>query len=139
MIEAIRASSAFVPELSLVAEDDGVNVGHIVLSYVGLEGTSKRLLELGPMSVLPARQRSGIGSRLVRAALRGADARHEPLVLVLGHPTYYPRFGFRLASELGITPPQGVPERAFMAIPLQHYEPDLRGRIIFPPAYGLDG
>src|SRR5207302_6572686 len=63
MIEAIRASSAFVPELSLVAEDDGVIVGHIVLSYVGLEGTSKRLLELGPMSVLPARQRSGIGSR----------------------------------------------------------------------------
>ena len=140
MIDAIRASEGFVPELSLVAEDDGQVVGHVLLSYVGLEGASRRLLELGPISVLPARQRAGIGSRLVREALRIADARGEPLVLVLGHPGYYPRFGFRPASELGITPPDPeIPDDAFMAIPLRADDSALRGRVIFPPAYEAEG
>lgn len=139
MIDAIRASPGFVPELSLVAEDDGQLVGHVLLSYVELEGASRRLLELGPISVLPARQRTGIGSRLVREALRAADARGEPLVLVPGHPTYYPRFGFRPASEMGITPPDPeIPDEAFMAIPLRSYDPALRGRVIFPPSYAIE-
>jgi putative acetyltransferase len=140
MIDAIRASDGFVPELSLVAEDDGELVGHVLLSYVELEGASRRLLELGPISVLPARQQAGIGSRLVREALRIADARGEPLVLVLGHPGYYPRFGFQPASELGITPPDPeIPNDAFMATPLHAYDPALRGRVIFPPAYAAEG
>ena len=109
MIDAIRASDGFVPELSLVAEDDGQVVGHALLSYVELEGPS-------------------------------ADARGEPLVLVLGHPGYYPRFGFRPASELGITPPDPeIPYDAFMAIPLRAYDPALRGQVIFPPAYAAEG
>ena len=82
MIEAIRASPGFVPELSLVAEEDRQIVGHVLLSYVELEGTGRRLLELGPLSVLPDRQRSGVGSALVRKGLRLADARRAPLVLV---------------------------------------------------------
>jgi putative acetyltransferase len=139
MIDAIRASDGFVPELSLVAEDDGQIVGHVLLSYVALEGVSTRLLELGPMSVLPDRQGMGIGSRLVREALRAADARREPLVLVLGHPTYYPRFGFRRASEMGITPPDPeIADAAFMAIPLRAYDPALHGRVVFPPAYAAE-
>jgi putative acetyltransferase len=137
MIEAIRASDGFVPALSLVAEEEGRIVGHVLLSYVEVEGGERRLLELGPMSVLPERQRRGIGAELVRAALRGAEARGEPLVLVLGHPSYYPRFGFRPASELGIAPPDPrIPDAAFMAVPLAAYDPALRGRVVFPPAYG---
>jgi putative acetyltransferase len=66
MIEAIRASDGFVPELSLVAVDRDEVVGHVLLSYVGLEGSDRRLLELGPISVRPDRQRTGIGSALVR-------------------------------------------------------------------------
>jgi putative acetyltransferase len=136
MIDAIRSSDGFVPEVSLVAEVDGRIVGHVILSYVGLEGADRRVLELGPMSVKPERQRAGIGSALVREALRGAEARGEPLVLVLGHPSYYPRFGFRPAAELRIHPPdQGIPAKAFMAIALSAYDPDLRGRVIFPPAF----
>jgi putative acetyltransferase len=136
MIDAIRSSDGFVPELSLVAEVDGRIVGHVILSYVGLEGADRRVLELGPMSVEPERQRAGIGSALVREALRGAEARGEPLVLVLGHPSYYPRFGFRPAAELRIHPPdQGIPAKAFMAIALSAYDPELRGRVIFPPAF----
>jgi putative acetyltransferase len=106
----------------------------VLLSYVELSG-SGRLLELGPLSVLPTRQRAGIGSELVRDALRRADERGEPLVLVLGHPSYYPRFGFRRASDLGLHPPNGIPDEAFMAIPLRVYKPSIRGRVIFPPAY----
>src|SRR6266550_6805635 len=85
MVDAIRLSDGYVPELSLVAELDGQIVGHVMLSYVGLAGTARHLLELGPMSVAPENQRAGIGSALVRDALRRADERGEPLVLVLGH------------------------------------------------------
>jgi putative acetyltransferase len=70
------------------------------------------------MSVAPERQRTGIGSGLIRGALRLADAHGEPLVL--GHTTYYPRFGFRPASELGIEPPGPFAE-FFMALPLRAY------------------
>jgi putative acetyltransferase len=135
MVDAIRASDGFVPELSLVAEAGGRIVGHLMLSYVGLEGQSRRLLELAPMSVHPDWQRRGVGSALVQEALRIAGERREPLVLVLGHPTYYPRFGFRPASEIGIVPPGDVPDDVFMAVALQAYEPEIRGRIVFPPAF----
>ena len=136
MVESIRDSDGFVPELSLVAELEGVVVGHVMLSYVELGEDSRRVLELGPMSVAPERQRNGIGSALVEDALGRADNRGEPLVLVLGHPTYYPRFGFRPASELGVFPPDPrIRDAVFMAIPLRAYDPTLQGRVVFPPAF----
>jgi putative acetyltransferase len=138
IVDAIRASENFVPELSLVAERDGRVVGHVLLSYVGIDGDARQVLELGPLSVAPEHQGHGIGAALTREALRLADDRGEPLVLVLGHPGYYPRFGFRRAHELGITPPgEGIPAEAFMAIPLRSYDPTLRGRAVFPPAFAL--
>lgn len=138
MIESIRASDGYVAELSLVAEDEetGALVGHIMLSYVELEGAGRRVLELGPLGVRPSRQRQGIGSQLVREALARADALGEPLVVVLGHPEYYPRFGFRPSHELGIERPhREIPQDAFMAVPLTTYDPALRGRVIFPPGF----
>lgn len=136
MIEKIRASDRYVPDLALVAEDEGGIVGHVMLSYVDLEGSDRRLLELGPLGVRPSRQQQGIGSQLVREALARADALGEPLVLVLGHPEYYPRFGFRRSSELGIRRPyEEIPEDAFMAVPLTAHDPSLRGRVIFPPGF----
>ena len=92
------------------------------------------------MSVRPDRQRAGIGSALVRAGLAAADARGEPLVLVLGHPEYYPRFGFRPASQLGIAAPDPrIPNAVFMALPLSSYDPAIRGRVVFPPAFAVTG
>ena len=136
MVDAIRRSDRFVPELSLVAELEGAVVGHVMLSYVELGEDSRRVLELGPMSVAPEHQRNRIGSALVEEALRRADERGEPLVLVLGHPTYYPRFGFRPASELGLFPPDPrIRDEAFMAIPLRSYDPTLRGRVVLPPMF----
>lgn len=85
-----------------------------------------------PMSVLSKRQRTGIGSALVRGALEAAEARDEPLVLVLGHPTY-PRLVFRPASELGITPPDpDLPGPVFMAKPLRACDPTIRGPVARP-------
>lgn len=136
MIAAIRASDEFVAELSLVAEDGDEVVGHVLLSYVVLEETGQRLLELGPIGVRPDRQRQGVGSLLIHEALTRAEVLKEPLVLVLGHPSYYPRFGFRRASEIGIVPAQpDIPDEAYMAFQLQSYDPSIRGRVVFPPAY----
>jgi putative acetyltransferase len=125
-----------VPELSLVAVEGGTVVGHAILSYVGLQHRPDRLLELGPIAVAPEHQRRGVGAALVREALARADRRQEPLVLVLGHPAYYPRFGFRPAAELGLHPPdEKIPRDAFMAIPLAAHDPRLEGRVVFPPAF----
>jgi putative acetyltransferase len=137
LVEAIRAAEEFVPELTLVAEEDGRIVGHVMFSYSSLEGSETRLLQLSPLSVAPDRQGRGIGAALTRESLRLADERGEPLVLVLGHPTYYPRFGFRPASTLGLQAPN--PEwsgEAFMAAPLTAYDPRLRGRVAFAPPFG---
>lgn len=134
MTAAIRASDGYVRELAFVAEDGGVVVGHTMLSYLSIEGTQRRVLQLGPMAVRPDRQRQGYGTALVRTALRAADERREPLVLVEGVPSYYPRFGFRSASELGLLRPHdSIPDVAWMAIPLTAYEPSLRGRVVYPP------
>lgn len=137
LVAAIRTSEEFVPELTLVAEENGRIVGHVMYSYSALEGAEMRLLQLSPLSVAPDRQRTGIGSALTRESLRLADERGEPLVLVLGHPSYYPRFGFRPASTLGLLAPDPEwPDEAFMAVPLTAYDPALRGRVTFAPAFG---
>jgi putative acetyltransferase len=136
LVEAIRASDEWVPDLTLVAEDDGRIAGHVMYSYSALEGSDTPLLQLSPLSVVPARQNQGIGAALTRESLLLAEERGEPLVLVLGHPTYYPRFGFRPASELGLLPPNPEWEPAFMAAPLSAYDPLLRGRVTFAPPFG---
>lgn len=137
MIEVIRDSEGFVPELSLVAEAEGEIVGHALLSYVDLAG--RPVLQLGPISVVPRLQRQKIGSLLVRESVRRAELRGEPLVLLLGHPWYYPRFGFFPASKLGIKPPKNTrfPDESWMALPLAAYDPSLRGRVTWPPAFEL--
>ena len=102
LVDALRANCPEV--LSLVAEQDGVLLGHIMFSPCVLdpEGVAKAGMGLAPMAVLPAHQRRGIGSQLVAqglATLRAADCAY---VIVLGHPEYYPRFGFVPASRFGV-------------------------------------
>jgi putative acetyltransferase len=136
MIVEIRGSEGFVPELSLVAEAEGEIVGHVILSYVDLAG--RPVLVLGPISVVPRLQRQKIGSLLVLESIRRAELRGEPLVLLLGHPRYYPRFGFVPARGLGIEPPDDdIPNEAWMALPLDSYDPALKGRVVWPPAFLL--
>ena len=105
LIEAIRGNGHAT--LSLVAEKDGLVVGHILFSPVGLSAADGWLggMALAPMAVLPACQRQGIGSSLVREGLRQLDETSCPFVVVVGHPSYYPRFGFEPARHYGMDPP----------------------------------
>ncbi|MBM3470505.1 MAG: N-acetyltransferase [Armatimonadetes bacterium] len=106
--------------LALVAED-GTVVGHILFTPAVVELAGRRVVGMGlaPMAVLPDRQRQGIGSDLVRRGLEILRERGCPFVVVLGHPEYYPRFGFEPASAHGLASQwEGVPDEAFMVLVL---------------------
>lgn len=105
LVRALRADAAWLPDLSLVAVDDGRIVGHIAFTRANVDGAG--VLALAPLAVAPDHQRRGIGSALVRVALTRVATGDTPTVVVLGDPGYYRRFGFRPARELGITGPFG--------------------------------
>lgn len=116
IVDRLRHSEADV--LSLVAMVRARIVAHIVFSTLTIEGQNRSWhgMALGPMAVLPAYQRQGIGSKLVRAGIDRLKEPGCPFVIVLGHPAYYPRFGFEPASRYGIQSPWKVPEDAFMIL-----------------------
>lgn len=106
------------------------------------QGDHVTILMLSPLGVLPAHQGRGIGSALNRAVLALADAGSEPLVIVQGHPDYYPRFGFVRGRTIGMLPPEhlGPIDRAWMVRPRPGSPDGLRGRVVYPPAFlELDG
>jgi putative acetyltransferase len=116
LVEKLRP--ACTDALSLVAVDDAV-VGHILFTPVVVESAGRRVVGMGlaPMAVLPDRQRRGIGSDLVRRGLEILRERGCPFVVVVGHPEYYPRFGFERASMHGLANQwAGVPDAAFMVL-----------------------
>ncbi|WP_279340394.1 GNAT family N-acetyltransferase [Sphaerisporangium perillae] len=126
LVDALRACDAWIPELSLVAiTADGAVAGHVVCSRASVGSTPA--LGLGPLGVLPAHQRQGVGHALMHAVLGAADALGEPLVVLLGHRDYYPLFGFRPAGEFGITPPVEAWGPHFQVRTLAGYAPDMRG------------
>lgn len=137
LVAGFRASEGYVPELALVAEEDGEVVGHVMFTLTELEDGT-RILMLSPLAVRPDRQRAGIGTALVREGLRSSAERSEPLVIVEGDPRYYSRFGFVAASELGLERPhESIPEAAFQALPLPAYVEEARGRVVYPPPLAL--
>ena len=106
--------------VSLVAEDNGEVVGHIMFSPVSLSGhPNLKVMGLGPLAVAPEHQRKGIGSALVRAGLEQCRQLGFTAVVVLGHPEYYPRFGFSPSSRFDIDSQYDVPEEVFMAMELK--------------------
>lgn len=117
LVDALRSEGASV--ISLVAEEVGEVIGHIMFSPVTLDrDPGIRLLGLGPMAVLPNRQKSGIGSRLVAEGLLACREQGYDGVVVLGHPDYYPRFGFSAAAGFGLHSEYEVPDEVFMALEL---------------------
>jgi len=132
LVAAIRASDRFVPDLSLVAVSGDQILGHVISSYVDVDTT--RVLQVGPLAVVPSHQRQGVGSALMHETIRIADERGEPLLLIEGNPAYYGRFGFTRADEQGIeAPPEALAAKYFMLRPLDAYDASLRGRAIYPP------
>ncbi|MBD2387668.1 GNAT family N-acetyltransferase [Cylindrospermum sp. FACHB-282] len=136
LIEAIRYSNRYIPELSLIAEVEGIVVGHILFSYIDLVGEETlQVLGLAPMAVRPQFQRHGIGSALVQAGLKTADARGEAIAIVLGHSQFYNRFGFEPSVNYEIESPFAVPEDFFMVKLLQSYQKKYKGKVVYPPAF----
>ena len=113
IVDALRANGGVV--LSLVAVSNGKIVGHILYSPI-VVGGSFTGAALGPMAVLPDYQRQGIGGELVAAGNRQLAEAGCPFVIVLGHPEFYPRFGFTSASMHGITCEWDVPDDVFMVL-----------------------
>jgi putative acetyltransferase len=135
IVDTLRRNSAGL--ISLVAESDGQVVGHILFSPVLLAGEfDAYLMGLGPVAVLPPYQRQGIGSALVREGLNQCREMGCPAVVVLGHPQYYPRFGFVPASRYGISCQFDVPEEVFMILELQEGAlQDLSGEVAYDEAF----
>ncbi|MEL3971451.1 N-acetyltransferase [Rossellomorea oryzaecorticis] len=123
LIEKIRESDAYIPELSLVAiSNEGILSGHILFSKIHIEnkmGEQVPSIALAPVAVRPDHQGTGIGSSLIKEGIARARNLGYTSVIVLGHPTYYPRFGFKPAREFSIKAPVDIGDEFFMAMELK--------------------
>jgi len=119
VVEVLRQETA--PLVSLVVERGHDILGHILFSPVSVDGHDHLVvMGLGPMAVAPRYQRKGLGALLVRAGLEECRKLGVGAVVVLGHPEYYPRFGFRPASLFGLACEYAVPDEVFMVTELRH-------------------
>jgi putative acetyltransferase len=138
LIKAIRGSDYFIPELSLVAVKDDRIVGHILFSPITVESSGKSVnaLALAPMAVVPEYQNKGVGTELVKHGLAACNKLGYTIVIVVGHPEYYPRFGFKPATEYDLEAPFEVPDDAFLALELLPGAlKNVRGRVKYSPAF----
>ena len=136
LVDNLRASGDVL--LSLVAEYEAHAAGHIVFSRMWIEQAGGLIpaVALAPMAVLPEYQRRGIGGALIRRGLEVLGALDEKIVIVVGHPNYYPRFGFSCEKARHLESP--FPAEALMAIELRDGALDgIRGRVIYPAAFGI--
>ncbi len=136
LVDALRDGG--FAEVSLVAELDGALIGHILFSRLVIvtETGREQALSLAPMAVLPRYQRQGVGSSLVNAGLEACSRRGHKAVLVLGHPEYYPRFGFSAQQAEPLESPFGGGS-AWMAIELVPGAlAGIRGWVEYPPPFG---
>jgi predicted N-acetyltransferase YhbS len=140
LIDALRASDAWMPGLSRVAIEEGRLVGHVLYTRAFIRGDAEvPVLALAPVAVAPERQRRGIGDALVRAGLEVARGLGERLVVVVGHPAYYPRFGFQPAIPHGLSCVFARPghEDTFMVLELQPGAlQGVRGRVEYAAPFG---
>ena len=143
LIEKIRNSPSqktindrYIPELSLVAELDNKIVGYIMFSYIDLvDQKTTKVLALAPIAVLPQYQNQGIGSLLVDTGLEIAKKTAAPMIIVLGEPKFYHRFGFKKAIDYGIQSPFDVPEEYFMVKFLNNDCDKYQGKVMYSTAF----
>ena len=138
LIDKLRKSEAFIPELSLVAELDGKIVGHIMLTKILIKNndTEHKSLALAPVSVLPQYQNKGIGNALIIGSIKVAKELGYMSVIVLGHDKYYPKSGFKPASTWNIRAPFDVSNESFMALELKAGSlNEVEGIVIYPKEF----
>ncbi len=133
LFEALREAGDAIPEFSFTALIDGEVVGHVTASQATV--ATDPVVAVGPIGVLPDHQGTGVGSALMDALLVAADAAEVPLIVLLGAPQYYSRFGFRPAKELGVIPPESEWGDAFQARPLAACTESVTGRFQYAPAF----
>ena len=131
LVDALRSGGHLV--YGFVADGDGVVVAHAALSRIRVGG--EEALALAPVGVQPDVQRQGIGDAAIRGVLGAATADGERLVVVLGDPAYYRRFGFVPADDHGVEPPEGWPAGDFQVLLLGGAPP--QGRAVYPEAFAL--
>lgn len=139
LIERIRASEQFIPELSLVAEEAGNIIGHVLFSKAVVvdEGKEQDVIVLAPVAVKPERQKTGIGSQLIQEGLRRCRDLEYGLVLLIGHPSYYPRLGFKPARQFQLELKQfKVPDEVFMVYEvIEGSLGRIKGELLYPGAF----
>lgn len=142
LVERLRKSDAFIPELSLVAEnEDGVIAGHILFTKIKIENSSESFdsLALAPVSVKPEFQNQGIGGQLILFGHLVAKELGHQSVILIGHENYYPRFGYEKTSNFGISFPFDIPEENGMAIELvENGLKNVTGVVKYPKEFGID-
>lgn len=117
IVEKLRKTEAYIPELSLVAEKEEAIVGHIILSKIKIDNGEQQFngLILGPVSVWPRLHGQGIGGQLIKMAHKVAKALGHKIIVLLGHKDYYPRFGYQLMQDYGIQlPHEASPENCMV-------------------------
>jgi putative acetyltransferase len=134
LVDELRAEGDLINALSLVAVHDETVVGHVCCSRARLGDDPAAAVGLGPLGVLPAYQAAGVGSALMHAVVGAADALGYGLVVLLGEPAYYSRFGFAEAATWSITSPDPGWGRYFQARTLAAYEPTQVGAFEYAPA-----
>jgi predicted N-acetyltransferase YhbS len=138
LVEHLRLSKNFIPELSLVAEINGKIAGHILLTKINIIGKDKQTetLILAPVSVLPEYQKQGIGSKLILAAHAKAKELGYSSVILTGHADYYPRFGYKKLSGFGVSVPFEAPDECCLGVELEEGAlSDAAGIVEFPPEF----
>ncbi len=140
LVDALRANAeVFIPELSIVARDDGRVVGHILFTRINIRheaGTVHESLALAPVAVIPVYQGIGIGGRLINEGLAVAKRLGFRSVIVLGHENYYPKYGFKPADKWNIKCPFEVPSNAFMALELEDGSlGHVSGTVVYPKEF----
>ena len=136
LVEALRKNKeAFIPELSLVAEDNGVITGHIL--FTRMKVGNDTVLALAPLSVKPEYQRQGIGMALIREGHRIARELGYGYSVVLGSEAYYPKIGYRPAEDFSIEIPEGIPAQNYMAIQLLPQAKPIRGKVTYAAEFGM--
>ncbi|WP_343707875.1 N-acetyltransferase [Flavobacterium sp.] len=138
LVERLRKSDAFIPELSIVAELDNKIVGHILFTKLQIKNESQIFpsLALAPVSVLPEFQGKGIGSKLILQGHEIAKSLGYKSVILLGHQDYYPRFGYELCIKYNIKMPFDVPAENCMVIALtENALSGISGEVIYPSQF----
>ncbi len=126
LLDSLRDCDGWIPELSWVAEVDGAVVGHAICTRGHVDDVP--CVGLGPIGVAPDLQRKGVGSSIMHALIGASDAMGEPLIALLGDPSYYSRFGFVASAELGIEPPEAAWGVYFQVRPLTAWSASITGQ-----------